>query len=97
MLAAGAAWRAERGLVIVSRITRRAIERRRGRAGRSSRSQAEGTELGLALDDEAARGAGAPFGWIEALDLPARSTRRAPPRSTWWTSASGRRGAATSS
>jgi tetratricopeptide (TPR) repeat protein len=69
MLAAGAAWRTDRGLVTVSRITRRSVAAAEAELAQL-RSRSAGTELGLALDDSAARGAGAPFGWIEALDLP---------------------------
>jgi tetratricopeptide (TPR) repeat protein len=70
MLAAGAAWRAERGLVIVSRITRRTVGEAEAEL-ELVRTRAAGTELALAIEDAAVRGAGAPFGWIEALDLPA--------------------------
>jgi predicted ATPase/DNA-binding SARP family transcriptional activator len=69
MLGAGAAWRADRGLVVVSRITQRAIARAEADLA-AVRAQAGRSELGAAIDEEAARGAVAPFGWIEALDLP---------------------------
>jgi tetratricopeptide (TPR) repeat protein len=69
MLAAGAAWRASRGLVVVSRITQGVITRAEA-ALPAVRERAAGSEFGAAIDEEAARGAVAPFGWIEALDLP---------------------------
>ena len=74
MLAAGQAWRASHALAVVGRLAQRAIE-------------AAGAELALLppdeeIESEAARGAAAPFGRIDALDLPVTMDLRddRPPR-----------------
>jgi hypothetical protein len=69
MLAAGAAWRAERALVIVNRATAKAISDAETRLADVRRSAAPAA--GTAIDHEAARGAATPFGVIDTLDLPA--------------------------
>jgi predicted ATPase len=69
MLAAGSAWRAERGLVVLSRVTRGAIDQAETDLT-GLRSEAEGTELAETIDEQASRGAATAYGWIEALELP---------------------------
>jgi hypothetical protein len=69
MLAAGSAWRSGRGLVVVSRLSQNVITEAEA-ALAQVRLHAQGTALARSIDEEAARGAAAPFGWLEALDLP---------------------------
>jgi predicted ATPase/DNA-binding SARP family transcriptional activator len=69
MLAAGAAWRASRSLVVVSRPTQNVIVQAEAELA-AVRLHSEGSPLARSLDEEAARGAAAPYGWLEALDLP---------------------------
>jgi predicted ATPase/DNA-binding SARP family transcriptional activator len=69
MLAAGAAWRSGRGLVVVSRLSQNVIVHAEAELA-AVRVHSDGSPLAAALDEEAARGAAAPYGWLEALDLP---------------------------
>jgi hypothetical protein len=69
MLAAGAAWRATRGLVVVSRLAQRAIDEAEA-ALSQQRLAAEGSALAAAIDDESRRGAAIRFASVDELDLP---------------------------
>jgi hypothetical protein len=69
MLAAGAAWRAERALIVVNRAIAQAITDAETQLIDVRRTAAPAA--GTAIDQEAARGAATPFGVIETLDLPA--------------------------
>jgi hypothetical protein len=69
LLAAGAAWRSERALVIVNRATAQVVTDAETRLVDVRRSAAPAAAN--AIDHEAARGTATPFGVLETLDLPA--------------------------
>ncbi len=74
MLAAGQAWRKERGLPVVGRLAESTIAR--------AHNDLASMPVSELVTRESARGTAVPFGWIDALDLPEavdlRATEEAP-------------------
>src|SRR6185437_2762918 len=62
MLAAGQAWRNDKGLAVVGRLAQRTIDQ--------AHEQLAAMPVSQLVQAEAARGAAVPYGWIEPLDLP---------------------------